>query len=177
MSEPTSLAQNNPTPAGKPLDKSRLGVVLSVYHQQTDVQPVVVTARFSRWLTSSEQPYIRRLTLTTAWQALDSGWLEGKVGMLVIRNEEGAFAVQPTPEERQEMAMRIIEVGLLLPSATVQLAPLRTMRDPPLPPLQPLPCWIIQPKESLQAQPANAALLHLRCQSGSARCTLYLLPE
>src|SRR6185312_8298003 len=99
-----------PSPKLKPTNRARLGLVCTVYHQQPGNEPISAESRFSRWLESEEQPYLRKLVIGEEWTLLDCGWLED-VGMLLLRNEEGKFQVQPTEAERAEVMSRVVEVA------------------------------------------------------------------
>lgn len=167
-------AQGQP-PQIRRMDKCRIAVVEYVYHQQPDVQPTVTESRFSRWLESQEQPYLRRLTLDQTWRELDFGWLK-QSGMLVLKNEEGRFHVQPTKDEREDMAARIIEVALFLPGEKNDGS--RTMHDTPLrKAIGPLIFAIVRPGESLRFEPHDVGCLRIRTMHGSARCSIMVLPH
>lgn len=146
----------------------RLTVVETVYHQEPGQQPTALTTRYGRPLETAEQPFTRRLRLGDAWQPLPAGWLDA-AALLHLVNEEGRqLTRQPTPADRQALAGRVVEVGVLPPghwglSAETAVAP--------------VVCWLVRPGESLRAEPAALAALVLRCRQESARVTLTLLPR
>lgn len=142
------------------IQKARIGVVSLVYHQQTGSEPVSVESRFSRWLESDEQPYLRKLTIKEEWTALDGGWLK-EVGEVFLRNDEGKFQVQPTDEERAAVMARVVEIAVVEPVVKQRLFVFGRIR----------------PLESLQFEPHDLTSLRLRCVSGTARCTLALFPR
>jgi hypothetical protein len=119
------------------------------------------TVRFSRDLSSDEQPYERRTVVGESWTAVDCGWID-RCGMLMLRNEEGHFSVNPTPEQRAEVMRRVVEItfGTVLTTGV----PSRE-------------CLLIPPKETCRFYPSDVKSLHLRCRAGKAQITLYLLPE
>lgn len=132
----------------------RLTVVEYVYHQQMGREASMFESRFSRALGDHEQPYERQVTVGEDWQSLDCGWVE-RVGMLVLRNEEGRhMQLNPTAEERRAIAGRVVEI--------------RTKDQPA--------AWLVHPGESLRACPADAAGLEVRCQAGEARVTIHAIP-
>lgn len=152
--------------------KSRITVVDMVYHQPADLPPTTMLGdamRFSRELESDEQPYERRLLATEDWKPLDCGWIS-KVGMLLLRNDEGFFSVRPTPEQRAEVALRVIEITFdycLNPSDS----PLCSSTDPYG------RCILVPPGESCRFFPEDAKSLRVRCRSGRAQYTISLSPR
>lgn len=76
--------------------------------------------------------------------------------MLIIHNDEGHFLVtNPTFEERKAVAKKTVEISYQQCSF----------------------CLLVPPSESLRVRPSNADELTLRCQSGVAEITLYLIPK
>lgn len=148
--------------------KDRLVVVESVYHQPVGKEAKLIASRFSRELSSDEQPYQRELKASERWEPLDNGWID-KAGMLVIRNNEGQFLqTQPTEEERQEVAERVLEICCEDRDA------LSVDNDFPI---SLFPQWWILPGESMRACPADLGSIYIRCRSGTAQFTLDLLPR
>lgn len=138
-------------------------VAESVYHQEGVSQPTVIADHFSftRTLASDEQPYTRRVKVGSEWQALDTGWLDGACGMLVLVNNEGLNRQTiPTAEERQETAARVIELGFC--------------RDRDF--AEPVAFGLVRPGESSRLEPTEPKALYLRCRSGTASVSIGLLP-
>lgn len=150
-------------PQIRPLDRSRLTVVENIYFQNPNEQPTVLENSFGCWIDAIEQPYLRRTKIGESWEQLEAGWLaKEKVGMLVIRNDEGKFpTTYPTDQERKIVESRVIEVFY---------------RGGSPPVLTPSACFIIPPGESIRVQPVNLANLSIRCRSGEARYTLAVFP-
>lgn len=136
---------------------SRLVVVEHVYHQPVDGQPVNVTPKFSKFLKTDEQPYgPRRVKIGPDSVPLESAWV-GNGSQLVVENLEGtSLQVQPTAEEREQIALRIVEVWD------------EDGKEP---------LFLIPPGESLRARPGNLKRLRLRCASDSARIVYTVFPE
>lgn len=156
----TERKQAAATPRPSSSQGARVGVVSTIYHQQPDAEPIAVEARFSRWLESGEQPYLRKLTIGEKWTPLDLGWLQG-AGRVFLKNEEGRFAAQPTQEEREATMARIVELAVVEPVAGNRHF-----------------SWgRVRPGESLCFEPTNPASLRLRCQRGQARITLLIVPN
>lgn len=128
-----------PPPATR---KDRLTVVDNVYFTSRDGQSEQFTSRFDRELAGDELPYQRRrMVAGPTWQELDLGWCaDGGLSMLVVYNDEGKFERQPTPEQRAEMATRVLEVG-----------------DYSHP-------WLVPPGESLRGLPSFK--VHVRSRNG-----------
>jgi len=156
----------------KATNKARLGVVETVYLQQPEVQPLTVESRFSRWLDSEEQPYQRRFIVSTSWSPLDLGWLKGQaVGMLILKNEEGKFQIQPTEVQREEVNERVLELAYHVPQPDPKS---RTMHDPPADDLY-LPFAQIRPGESVRFEPVDPQRIMVRCKKSSTRQAKALL--
>lgn len=145
--------------------KDRLTVVESVYHQPFGEDPVEIPSRFSRNLKTREQLYCRRLVATEKWEPLDCGWLGNAVGMLVVSNNEGKNQqVNPTNEEREVLAAKVLELFCSQGDRTMLSAARQAH-------------WLVPPGESMRGCPAAAQKIHIRCQSGTAKFTLHLIPE
>jgi len=132
-------------------------VVDNVYHQVPDGPPSTVggdASRFSRELDSDEQVYERHKVAKNEWEPLDCGWID-KCGMLVVRNDEGHFAVNPTEEQRKEVYRRIVEVSFDGVKSRIQ----------------------VPPQETCRFYPTDVKSIFLRCREGNARYTLCLVPE
>lgn len=158
MERPTSSSPQ-PSLLTAPIKAARLTVVDVVYHQGLGDQPTSVESRFGRWLNTDEQPYHRKIKVTTDWMPLDLGWLGTQISMLVLMNEEGRhFQVYPTPKERALIEERIVEIGIEVHDHVEE-------------------CWLIPPGESIRAQPVAPDRLRVRCRRGEARCVLTLFPS
>jgi len=66
---------------------NRITVVEMVYFQSPGENPLGVESRYSRKLTTDEQPCERRLKATENWQELDRGWVD-QASLIVISNQE-----------------------------------------------------------------------------------------
>lgn len=155
MSE-QSQQKNNPSAIGPPPPRSRLTVIELVYHRQWGEEPVLFEGRFGRELETHEQAYRRMITVGETPQPLDTGWLAGLVGMLVVANLEGRRQqVIPTEQQRAELAAKVIEVG----STNSQQV------------------WLVPPGESFRGWPSSPEQVTLRCQQGKAHCTVFAVPR
>lgn len=142
-------------PVLSPPPNNRLTVVETVYHQTFGEQPVSVESRFERELQSDEQMYQRRKIATEEWQPLDLGWVE-EVGCVVAQNTEGQFLqLIPTPEQRAENAKKILEVAYLPAAGMV---------------------FYVPPGESLRLYPSHPKQLVIRCQAGTVKYTVNIIP-
>jgi hypothetical protein len=132
---------------------AQITVLKTVYFRPADGQPTAYEARWTRPLASSEDPYVRTLTATTSWQALDVGWIKD-AGLLIVLNVEGRVQHRRlAPEERQAAAARVLEIAV--------------GSEPP---------WLVPPGESFVGQPADAKRLRIRCQSETAKYQVILIP-
>jgi hypothetical protein len=72
----------------QPQRPGRITVVGSVYHQPPEGPPSEVGKPFSVKVSSSEQPYVRRLDVGPEWRPLEMGWLEGHaIARVVVEND------------------------------------------------------------------------------------------
>jgi len=156
-SETLPLREDNPPVISTPT-RSRLVVVENVYHQPADGFPTTAmgdTSRFHRELDSDEHPYERHKVAKGEWEPIDHGWVD-RCGMLLVRNDEGHFSVNPTAEQVAEVLSRVIEVSFC-DSQT--------------------PSILVPPTETCRFYPTDVKQMRLRCREGTARYTLYLIPE
>lgn len=138
------------------MSNARLTVVDTVYYQSPDMPATSAESRFSRELDNTDQqPYVRRTKVTEEWAALDCGWLN-ECSMLLLVNEEGRGLQKiPTPEEKKEIAFKVLEIRF--GSELVE--------------------WLIPPGESLRGYPVNPNQMFVRCRSGEAKLTIHLFPR
>lgn len=135
--------------------KDRLTVVEKVYHQPFGKRAVLTQSKFTRGLETKQQPYVRYMEATEEWQVLDTGWLGDDVGHLILQNnEEVSRQVNPTEEEREAVAKRVIELGYTESEI-----------------------WLVPPGESMRGQPNRPQYLRYRCRHGTAEFTLTLIPK
>jgi hypothetical protein len=145
------------SPALPILVKSRLTVVETLYHQPAGGFPATMlgdASRFYRDLSSDEQAYERHRALKGDWEPLDCGWID-RCGMLLVRNDEGQFTVNPTPDQRAEVSRKVIEMSFDGERTSI----------------------LIPPTETCRFYPADIKQIKLRCHEGVARYTICLLPE
>lgn len=134
--------------------KSRMTVVDSVYFQPPHEEATVTDCRFSCELESDEQPYQRQMKVGETWQPLDRGWLDS-AAMLVVRNDEGRFTQeQPTREDRAKAAAKVVVLAF-----------------------GDRPAVLVRPGRSARFEPNLLEEITLRCESGTARVTVTLIPE
>lgn len=155
---------------------ARVVVAESVYYQQHRAQPSQPhDSRYSYVAAGEEQPYVRHFKVGPSWTQLDPGWLT-EASMLILRNCEGDDPPQtmPTLEQLAEFEAKVVELGMMpevVPDKT------RTMHSPPEVKFSPLACAFVRPGRSVRFEPTDLKLYHLRCRSGTVRCTLVLLPK
>lgn len=144
----------------EPAVKNRVTVVEQLYHRAFGDQPVQFESRWSRELNSSEQAYERRLTIGDQWEDFDAGWIK-RVGMFAIRNEEGRNLQRiPTEEERDKINEKVVEIFFVSEGTSA-----------PFPEAH----LFVYPGETAKGCPA--VKMKVRCRSGSARCTVFIIPE
>jgi len=96
------------------LDRSRLVLVETIYHQSPTEQPKSVDGSFSKELKGDEQVYgPRRMRLTEDWVPLDAGWIKDDgASLLLIQNEQPKFSRTLSKAQREEVESRVIEIGV-----------------------------------------------------------------
>jgi len=150
--QPAETTFIQPTPP-----KDRLTVVGSVYHQNPGSPPTQIEIQYSRELASHEEPYARRIVVSSR-QLVDFGWLkEEGVGAFVLANLEGQFdTVEPTPEQSRATAARIVRVYASEQDKNPQ---------------------ILRPGESRLYEFLDARAVEVVCESEEARCKLTAYPR
>jgi len=135
-----------------------LTVVKTIYYSPFGRKAVAHEVRFERQLDTYDQSYERIIIIGPEWERLDFGWLNGNVGVFSLSNMEGTFygQMQPSKEERDAIATRIVEVGI----------------DP-----QREPLYLVRPGENFDASPVCPERLIVRAQTECARCTLFVVPR
>jgi hypothetical protein len=167
VAKPEPIPQSEPLLNGpefkalnfKPSTRGRLNVIEAVHHAAADGQVLTAETRFLRILESDDQPYMRRAKCGSTWEQLDTGWIEGMPSMVVLRNDEGHFNIQPTKEQRDEVNSRIIEVGV--GDQTIH------------------PFAYVRPGQSIRLEPSASLFISvpmLNNQVRFARYTIYAFP-
>lgn len=134
--------------------KAHLVVIEQVYYQMMDGgQPTSTELRYTRWLDTDEQPFVRRTKVGSEWTPLETGWVK-RASLLVLHNEgEEREQGIPSPTMKAELASRVIEVRFN--GITVA---------------------VIRPGESMRLEPVCLKYVVLRCQKGTTRLTVTLIP-
>lgn len=92
----------------------QITVVSTIYHVPENVDDPTVSCevRWSKKLLTKQQPFHRRLTVGSEPIPLDGCWLSA-ASMLVVVNREGCdLRTIPTQEERDEMALRTVQLSV-----------------------------------------------------------------
>ena len=100
-------------PLSRPIEsKDRMTVHFATVHEQLGEKPSQFVHKNSYMLETKGQPYARRYTLSSGWEALDLGWLkDSPVGRVVVRNKTvTSRMVLPTPEEIAEAQKKVVLV-------------------------------------------------------------------
>lgn len=155
--------------------RSRIVVVSHVVYQSLGDQPVKLERSYSRQLTTTEQPYLRKLTIGSQWVPLDKGWLN-QASLLDISNEEGKH-LQVNPEDWEALAIkgRVVEVACI-PMFAESAVKHRDMHSPDILVPELVADWLVPPRESIRVIPTDLSRVRLRCQNGEARCVLSIFP-
>lgn len=152
--------------------RPNITIVEHVYYTSKMGPPITASSRYTANCKSEETPSVQPMVVGEAWVPVPLGWLS-HVGCVHIENQEGKhFDRIPTPEERQLISQRIVDVAFTEPVDLSQL----TMHDPE--PSPPEPRVYVPPfGGSARFYTEHAKVLHLRCRSGDARVLVTLFPE
>ena len=144
-------------PLDAPREVDRLTIILSLIHDHQQDQPVSVAIRGSSLLSTTEQTWQRRVKIGKDWTPLDIGWFRDSenAGLIVLENLEGRSPARlPSEEERQEIALRVVEVQ-------------HADGGP----------WLLTPGYPLVGLPARPSKVYLRCQHGEATVKITVFPK
>lgn len=138
-------------------ERNRITCVLQLYHEQDGEQPDGVRLAFVAPSKYNVQRYQRRMKIDEADNPLDIGWFKPhEVGSILIENLEGkGLQVQPTDEEREDIARRIIDVREAGGTSS----------------------WLVPPGGFFLGCPSSAEKVLIRCQHGSAKIGLSIYPR
>lgn len=141
----------------------RLTVLHTIYHQQSDEGPTVCNGQYVRNLETDEQPSgPRSFKVGFEWIPIPKGWIE-ECSIVCLENLEGRnLQVRPTVEEQAEIDSRIIEIAFL--STTSPQHP-------------PDPSLLLSPREMLPLTPVSVSMVRVRCQNGTAKCSVTMFPR
>lgn len=143
--------------------KDRLTVIQTISHETPGGEPVGIWSGFSRILDTDEQVWERRYKINSTWTKLDCGWFEGKqCSQVLIRNETGNdLVVNPTPEQRLEIASKTIEVSFEGDASSLAGTN---------------PHCLIPSGESFRAMPVNLDHVYVRCRNSEANIIVNIFP-
>jgi len=164
MSEPAKNEANKKPPEEDPnllaipAMGDRLTMVLRLYHESPGEEPISTHKAVDKFLEESEQPWVRRITVTEHSSQIDLGWFtKDNAGLVCLENTEGCqLSVNPTKEEAKQTSKKIVEVRLSQDDEEYLSIP---------------PGWAFP---ILTSSPNK---LTFRCQSGTAKCRLFIFPR
>lgn len=131
---------------------SRLTIVEMCTYQILGEAAQSNSIRSVHMLDTDEQLWSRRSRVGTDWEPVDVGWVKS-ISLISIVNEEGKrLDVNPSEEEQEAIAARIIE--------------LRIGQGP---------AWLIYPGQSFRGQPSSLDL-SIRSRSETAKYTIIIYP-
>ena len=145
------MATSPPTP-----ERDRLTASLKVYKETFGENPEMIDVGFCQLMkTVGEDVYSRKVTVGDAWESVDGGFVD-KPGLCIIENVGTVRRANPTDGEKADDVTKVVEI--IDASLTgVQI--------------------IIQPKRFLMMEVAVFSDLRIRCQNGSTKIRLTLLPR
>ncbi len=151
-----------------PRKRAHLSVVNILYHRGVDMETTSPEPqRWGRWLETDEAPFLHpKFVVGEEWKPLPTGWLEQCSMMEVVNLEAWDGWGQPSDEQIQVVAEKVVEVGMLIDLS--RFGPCVPMVVPVTP---------IPPGESRAWEPVDLKALRLRCRKGQARCRIYLVPK
>lgn len=142
--------------------ESQIIVITNVYHQRPGREPISVgdgSFMSSRGIGHDKPSEVREVTLTTSWTRIPSG-----MELILVENQEGLFPdVIPSDQERERMAQRVVEIGLVNETAPIVGTP------------QPL--LVIPTGETHLLTPLPGVTTFLRARTGTVSVSLMLTPR
>ena len=150
--------QETPPPDPQPVDpRDRITVNETFYHQPFGEDAICVDSQFTHYVEGTEQPYIRRTTVTEEWKPLDTGWLEDNVGFILLQNHPPKFLHrEPSEEERQLAFEKVLQIMLGSEDENVLLVP---------------------PGQNFRGFPKHVSRVQVRCQRGTSKVTIHAYPK
>ena len=137
----------------------RLTIVGQVHHEHEGENPLSIPLNFSQFLTTTLEPYSRRLTIGCDWQPLIPAtcWIQ-EPSRIIISNLVGTLPNPILPDEKTlaEEAKMVLEIAWKGSSVN-------TLR--------------IVPKDTLVINPSNVHDMVIRSQSGQAVYRIYILAK
>lgn len=116
------------SPAPNPSTSPHLTIVEQISYIPPNDQPISIESKFYARIISNEQPYIRKCVAKSEPKPIDYGWID-KPSWIVIVNNEGRFTqVQPTIQEREESAKRVLYLWTGMMMAFCSLLPGESLR-------------------------------------------------
>lgn len=149
------LGEYKPPRAGQ---STHFGVVETVYYRSPGMNPIDISTRYTRMLDTDEQVYdrtIRSLEEEKGWIPLDTGWLEGHVGHIVIHN----LSTDKGCDILLSMLIDPYKVHTNITDDDVAIA----IRIPS--------------KETIRMTPYGVSRLFLKSVKGTAKVRLFVIPE
>lgn len=138
----------------------RLTTILMMRHEHFGEDPRSMEARYHVWLEGQEQPFERRLVVGESWAPLSGVWasLLADAGTLALENRPPTRTVNPTPEELEDDAAAIVDVGLVVAG-------------------EPRPCLRVSPGRAEFFEPIEGAEYQVRCRRGRANLYVWAYPR
>lgn len=152
---------------------SRVTIVTCLYHQADGMQAVEFEGRYNRTLSSDDAQYLRPVKIAD-WQPLDTAWIK-QAGVVAVRNDEMRDLQRiPAPDELAEMQRRILQIGVALPQVSASKGDMwsRAKATPEITPIAK-----IRANELFYFDPVTEVQYFIRCLHGTARCTVFAVPE
>lgn len=136
-------------------DSDRLTMVLQVHHEHFGDEPHDVIASADRMLDTICEPWSRRVQVGEEAKQLPRGWVgdEGSVGMVVIENLRPRYNVNPTPEQIEDDAAKVVEV---IAGDHV---------------------FLVRPGFPWPFECLEPSLINIRCQRGTTTCRITVFPR
>lgn len=154
-------AQTNPIAS---VSAPRLTVVSNVYHQIPG-EPVAgpPPSRHYRWLESDESAYSRTVKIDKEWAPIEMGHLSKvKCSMIYLANAVKRLpSRKPTTEEIEQFKAQILEVAIQVEGTNGDLL---VLNDLPIGEDMRIP------------NPRILSLLRIRCVTGAAKYSIFLVP-
>lgn len=162
MSETETIPQEE-SPGEGVRPKHRVTVVEYIQFQEMFGGSAILPAGtpYAYEIQSEELPFQRKFKAGSDWKPMPgiNDWMDGQVGLIKVENVEGLFLQTiPTESERQDIAGRIIDVGIQVGDGVQPFAE-------------------VHPGRSIRIEAHPDAVYLLRARQGTASYWLHVFPR
>lgn len=155
--DPTKAVKMELTP-GVLKDQDRITAHFEMHHEHCCISPVSIGVKYSHFLETMEQPYMRRFKVTpqSSTKELNLAWLEGNCGSLILLNPPPDIVRRNklTDEEKLEIENMTLHVSV------------GGSRP-----------WLVRPGRFFVGEPSDVTQVRLWVPAGEREITMHVMPR